>query len=305
MSSPGRLIVTPGDPLGIGPEVAVKAIVQGNFEALLVGDGAAIRAEALKHGLKLKEVGRPDREGVSLLDTSGGQEPAEVAAIRLSVHWLLAHPGALATGPIHKARLARQGFRHPGHTEFLGELCGVDSPVMAFVGGRLMVSLVTVHLPLREVAGALTMEGVLRTIRLSARALQGHFPKRVGRVAVCGLNPHAGDGGLLGDEEQRVIGPAVEQAQSEGWNVVGPISAETAFRKAALGEVDWVVAMYHDQGLAPLKLVDFGKSVNWTLGLPMVRTSVDHGTADDIAGKGIADPSSMIAAIEWANQLIR
>lgn len=305
MSSSGRLIVTPGDPMGVGPEVAVKAILQGGFPALLIGEGAAIRAQALKYGLHLKEVASPDQEGVSLLDTSAAEEPAEVAAIRLAVNWLLHHPGALATGPIHKARLAAKGFRHPGHTEFLGELCAVDAPVMAFVGGSLMVSLVTVHLPLRKVAGALTTEGVLHTIRLSARALQTHFPKRKGRVAVCGLNPHAGDGGLLGDEEIRVIGPAVELAKNEGWNVTGPISAETAFRKAALGEIDWVVAMYHDQGLAPLKLVDFGKSVNWTLGLPIVRTSVDHGTADDIAGKGIADPSSMIAAIEWAHQLIR
>jgi len=293
----GRLIVTPGDPKGVGPEVSIKALKELGCPAILVGDGPVIRRELERYGLSLGEA-------YELWDTSNAVEPPEIAAIRRSVAYLLENPGALVTGPIHKARLAAKGFHHPGHTEFLGELCGVERPVMAFVGGQLMVSLVTVHLPLRGVSDALTVEGVRHTLRCSARALRTHFPQREGRLAVCGVNPHAGDSGVLGDEEIRVIAPAVQLARAEGWQVEGPISAETAFRKAAAGEVDWVVAMYHDQGLAPLKLVDFGKSVNWTLGLPIVRTSVDHGTADDIAGQGIADSSSMIAAIRWATRLM-
>ena len=146
------------------------------------------------------------------------------------------------------------------------------------------------------------VEHVLRTVSAASRTQLGlHAP----RIAVCGLNPHAGDGGLLGREEIDHIAPAVKQAVADGIDARGPVSAEAAFRQAADGKVDWVIAMYHDQGLAPLKLVDFGRSVNWTLGLPMIRTSVDHGTADDIAGQGIADPSAMLAAIAHAERLIR
>jgi 4-hydroxythreonine-4-phosphate dehydrogenase len=174
---------------------------------------------------------------------------------------------------------------------------------MAFVGGSVRVALVTVHLPLRAVPDAITTEGVLHTITTTARALQRDLGIARPRVLVSGLNPHAGDGGVLGDEEEAVIAPAVARAQAAGIDAVGPLSAETCFLHATrLGDV--VIAMYHDQGLAPLKALDFGRSVNWTLGLPFIRTSVDHGTADDLVGTGKADASSMEAALQLADSLI-
>jgi 4-hydroxythreonine-4-phosphate dehydrogenase len=210
---------------------------------------------------------------------------------------------ALVTGPIHKARLHAAGFEYPGHTDFLGHLCGVENPVMGFVGGSLRVCLVTVHLPLSQVAQAITASRVLYTLQVANQALKDSLGIERPRLLVCGLNPHAGDQGLLGREEIEQIQPACAHAQAMGLRVEGPVSAEAAFRMMLAGQADMVVAMYHDQGLAPLKLVDFGRSVNWTMGLPIVRTSVDHGTADNIAGQGIADPSSMLAAIELARCL--
>lgn len=306
------LVITPGDPAGIGPEVAVKALAaradQGTpIDAVLIGDAEVICAEALRMGLPLYETDRvePSRAGVGLWQPRG-DEPVEVCAIRAAVAACQSgEAGALVTGPIHKERLAAQGFSYPGHTDFLGHLCGVPNPVMSFVGGTLRVALVTVHRPLRSVADAISKESVAHVLRTVARASHEQLGLSAPRIAVCGLNPHAGDGGLLGREEIDHIAPAVEAVVAEGMDARGPVSAEAAFRQAADGHVDWVIAMYHDQGLAPLKLVDFGRSVNWTLGLPMIRTSVDHGTADDIAGKGIADPSAMLAAIAHAERLIR
>ncbi len=306
------LVITPGDPAGIGPEVTVKALASRladgeAVDAVLIGDAGVLRAEAARQGLALYETSGVDRprSGIGLWQPSGA-EPVEVRAIRAAVSACQSgQADALVTGPIHKERLAAHGFAYPGHTDFLGHLCGVPNPVMAFVGGSLRVALVTVHLPLRSVADAVSqaaVEHVLRTVSAASRTQLGlHAP----RIAVCGLNPHAGDGGLLGREEIDHIAPAVKQAVADGIDARGPVSAEAAFRQAADGKVDWVIAMYHDQGLAPLKLVDFGRSVNWTLGLPMIRTSVDHGTADDIAGQGIADPSAMLAAIAHAERLIR
>jgi 4-hydroxythreonine-4-phosphate dehydrogenase len=289
-----RLVITPGDPLGIGPEVAAKALAAKPWlDVIVVGDAAAFRPWAAKHGVQMP-----------VLDTAGGTEPPEIAAIRWAVAEQLAgRVGPLVTGPIHKGRLLATGFPHPGHTDFLGALCGVERPVMAFAGGSLMVALVTVHLPLRRVADALTTDRVLHTLRTVDAALRDQLRLERRILAVCGVNPHAGEGGALGTEEIEVIGPACDAARSQGIDARGPMSAETAFRLASTGEADLVVAMYHDQGLAPLKLVDFGTSVNWTLGLPIIRTSVDHGTADDIAGQGIADPGSMIAAIDLALRL--
>jgi len=282
--------------------VVVKALAARRsdgapVQAVVYGDDAAMARAAGLVGVA--------PEWVSAGLAADGAEPIEVRAIRRAVQDVLdGRCSGLVTGPIHKARLARQGFQFPGHTDFLGHLCGVDAPVMAFVGGSVRVALVTVHLPLREVADAITLQGVLHTLRVSEVALRDQLGLARRRIAVCGLNPHAGDDGLLGGEEALVVAPAVRAAVSEGIDAVGPISAEAAFRQAVDGQVDWVVAMYHDQGLAPLKALDFGRSVNWTLGLPLVRTSVDHGTADDIAWKGIADASSMAAAIGLAEQLI-
>lgn len=294
-----RLVITPGDPLGIGPEVTAKALAAAAargepVNALVVGDASC--------GAWL------ERFGVQTpLVVPEGDEPVEVLALREAVAACrTGRAAALVTGPIHKGRLAARGFAHPGHTTFLGELCGVERPVMAFVGGAVRVALVTVHVPLGRVVDTLTIEGIVHTVRSAHRALVEQLGIVAPRLLVCGLNPHAGDGGLLGDDEIRTVAPAVAHCQAEGIDAIGPVSAEGAFRMALEGEGDLVVAMYHDQGLAPLKALDALTgvgAVNWTLGLPIVRTSVDHGTADDIAGRGIADPRSMEAAIAFAASL--
>ena len=295
------LVITPGDPIGIGPEVVAKALREGPGEVVILG-----HAEAVERWTgPLPRVDRVRRApGVRLLDTRNSESPCEVRAIRLATQACLdGRADALVTGPIHKARLHAAGFEYPGHTDFLGHLCGVENPVMGFVGGSLRVCLVTVHLPLSQVAQAITASRVLYTLQVANQSLKESLGIERPRLLVCGLNPHAGDQGLLGREEIEQIQPACVHAQAMGLRVDGPVSAESAFRMMLAGQADMVVAMYHDQGLAPLKLVDFGRSVNWTMGLPIVRTSVDHGTADNIAGQGIADPSSMLAAIELARCL--
>lgn len=295
------LAITLGDPGGIGPEVMVRALAErlqagDAVSALLVGSaeaaGRAQRILGMRHGARVLE---PQGDG-----------PVELRAIRWAVQACReGRACAMVTGPIHKARMAAAGFEYPGHTEYLAHLCGVERPVMAFVGGVLRVALVTVHLPLRQVPDALSTDAVLHTLRSAQAALVQQLGIGSPRLVVCGLNPHAGDGGLLGSEEAEIIEPALRAARAEGLNAVGPMSAEAAFLSARRGRADLVVAMYHDQGLAPLKAVDFGRCVNWTLGLPILRTSVDHGTADDIAWQGVADASSAHAAIRWAERLAR
>ena len=303
MSTP--LLSTPGDPRGVGAEVALQAARRLSLDAVWSGE----LPELLRVPPELPVVSQihEGARGLRALDPHaalGDAEPVEIAALRLAVSACVEGRGrALVTGPIHKARLAARGFQHPGHTTFLGELCGVADPVMAFVGGALRVSLVTVHLPLKRVAQAITKPLVLRTLRVSSAELSDRLGIAQPRLLVCGLNPHAGDGGLLGREELDVIAPAITAARAEGLTVEGPVSAEVAFRWMLDGRADMVVAMYHDQGLAPLKLIDFGRSVNWTLGLPIVRTSVDHGTADDLYGQNRADSASMEAAIQLALSL--
>ncbi len=295
------LLVTPGDPAGIGPEVAAKALRALDVAAILVGDAAAIERWT---GPLPRLAAVAPVEGPAIFEPAVGAEPVEVAAVRAAtLACLEGRARALVTGPIHKKRLADRGFAHPGHTGFLGALCGVPEPVMAFVSGEIRVALVTVHLPLSAVPAAITAERVRHTARTAAAALRQHLHIDRPRLLVCGLNPHAGDGGLLGSEEGEVIQPACEELRAEGLDVRGPMPAEAAFVAARSGAGDLVVAMYHDQGLAPLKVLSFGRSVNWTLGLPVVRTSVDHGTADDIAGRGLADEGSMVAAIELALSL--
>jgi len=289
--------------------VAVAALLREPVPAVLLGDAEAVQREAARQGLGLARVARLDEvgSGPTLLAPPAGDEPVELRALRFAVRACLQGRGrALVTGPIHKARLAARGFAHPGHTDFLGQLCGVRRPVMAFVGERMRVVLATVHLPLRRVPAALTPELLLHVFATTQRALTQQLGIARPRLAVCGLNPHAGDDGLLGDEERRVIAPACQLARQRlDLDLEGPMAAEAAALRTARGQAHVMVAMYHDQGLGPLKVLDFGRSVNWTLGLPMVRTSVDHGTADDIAGRGRADPGSMLAAIRLARRLSR
>lgn len=295
------LAITPGDRIGVGPELAVRVLCERReagepVRARIYGDHAAVRAAEELLGLGLGEI--------EVIDPGDSGEPVEVASIRWAVRDVRSGAcSALVTGPIHKARLAARGFGYPGHTDFLGALCGVPDPVMAFVGGSVRVALATVHLPLREVPDALTAHGILHTIAAADRALDEQLGLERRRIAVCGLNPHAGDDGLLGSEDRDVVAPAVALARERGIDAFGPVSAEHAFVAARKGACDLVVAMYHDQGLAPLKALDFGRCVNWTLGLPIVRTSVDHGTADDLAGTGTADPGSFHAAIRLAERL--
>jgi 4-hydroxythreonine-4-phosphate dehydrogenase len=206
----------------------------------------------------------------------------------------------MVTAPISKAAIRQAGCHFPGHTELLAERCGVPKVVMMLGGDRLKVCLVTTHLALREVANALSQDDIFTTLWITASAFRRFFGMVQPRLAVLALNPHAGEGGLFGDEEARLIAPAVAEAQALGIAASGPHSADTLFHFAVQGRYDAVVAMYHDQGLGPLKLLHFDDAVNVTLGLPIVRTSVDHGTAYDLAGTGTASAQSLVAAVRMA-----
>ena len=209
---------------------------------------------------------------------------------------------AMVTAPLQKSVINEAGISFSGHTEFLAELTGSDVPVMLLAADKLRVALATTHLPLKDVPGALTTDGILRVLNVLHADLASKFGIADPEIAVCGLNPHAGEGGHLGEEDEAIIKPAIDTALANGLNVRGPLPADTAFTKAG-GHADAILAMYHDQGLPVIKYAGFGEVVNVTLGLPIIRTSVDHGTALDIAGQGTADPGSLFAAVALADQL--
>ncbi|MEP6783331.1 MAG: 4-hydroxythreonine-4-phosphate dehydrogenase PdxA, partial [Acidobacteriota bacterium] len=209
---------------------------------------------------------------------------------------------AIATAPVNKLAFAQAGLEWKGHTDLLAHLCGVDHVAMMFHSSPLKVVLITVHVPLIEVSALITPELVDRTIALTVDAMHG-FGTPKPRLALAGLNPHAGEAGVIGTEDDRVLAPAVARARARGIDLAGPIPGDTVFVRASRGEFDCVIACYHDQGLIPVKLLAFGQAVNVTIGLPIIRTSVDHGTAFDIAGKGVADPGSMIAAVKLAAEM--
>ncbi len=303
-------MVTQGDPSGIGPELLLRLAASDRLRAgdVVVADPAPLRALAARfewaaRGLVALE---------PLLEPSRGQ----VAALVRGVDLVLADPTAraLVTAPIDKAACRDEGFEFPGHTEYLAARAGVDEFAMLMVGPRLRVVLATIHMALRDVPRRLAVDGIATAGRLLAQALlRRRLPGPDGLrltprpvIGVLGLNPHAGERGLLGDEERTIVGPAVEALQrwaAESRLPVefrGPLPADTAFPAHADGKLDGVVAMYHDQGLGPFKLLHMRDGVNMTLGLPFVRTSPDHGTARDIAGRGLADPSSMFAAVALA-----
>jgi 4-hydroxythreonine-4-phosphate dehydrogenase len=315
-----------GDVTGIGPEVTLKALAveaqAGDTRYLVLGDEGHLRRLNERLGLFLPlEPYSPAASG-RVLVSNPLPEPlpdnlveGSPAAARAAVAWLRAGAerclrqelDALVTAPVSKQAIIRSGQAFIGQTEFLTELAGATRSAMMLLGHDdrerwLRVALVTTHSPLKLVASEITRARVENTIELAAGACRDLGLARA-RVAVCGLNPHAGEGGELGDEETTVIGPAILAMQRRQFDVVGPMSADTLFHRAYRGDFDAVVAMYHDQGLAPLKMVAFESGVNWTLGLPFIRTSPDHGTAYDIAGQGVADPSSMLAAIHLAKQL--
>ena len=323
---PPRVVISMGDPTGIGPEVAVAALLRGGLRRsvtpILVGDlgvydaalqqlGAAVRGVAwvppapLPRGAFAVRVtsalsSRARHPGRSTADGGRAAHAAILEAVRLIGEGLA---DALVTAPISKANLAAAGLATTGHTELLAALAGGVPVRMMMAGPRLRVVLVTTHLPLAAVPTAITTPLVLETLRIADRALRKQFGLRRPRLAVAGLNPHAGDQGLFGDEEIRLIAPAVRAARRAGIDARGPLGADSAFPHALAGQFDAVVCMYHDQGLAPFKLLHFADGVNITLGLPFVRTSPDHGTAHDIAGRAIADWRSMAAALRLAASL--
>ena len=282
-----RIGITLGDPAGIGPEIVQKAASCPDITRVCqpVLYGSAHIADEF--------IGRESAEaGIS-------SYTAVEEAVRDAVDGVI---DGMATAPISKSAWALAGLPWRGHTECLAALTGAAHVRMLFYSSRLTVALSTVHIPIADVSKMLTKECLRVTIELTHKELP-HFGVDQPRLVVSGLNPHAGEEGLMGDEEQRVITPVVRECRRLGIDVSGPISGDTVFLRAAEGEFDAVIACYHDQGLIPVKLLSFGNAVNVTLGLPIVRTSVDHGTAFDIAGKGQADPSSMIAAVRLAAQL--
>ena len=289
------LLITVG--MGIGAEICrtFAAEYTGNRRIVFLG-----RKENLPN---LPETSLDGSEKLGCLSFADGEDAAEVRAIAFAAQCCLQGRAiAMTTGPINKKRLSERGFSFMGHTDFLASLCNRET-VMAFTGGKLKVALVTTHIPLMKVSQHVTTERIQKTVRLAAHHLKHDLGIQNPRFAVCGINPHAGEEGLLGDEEQKIITPTCVQLRKEGLNVCGAVSAETAFLMAQEESIDMVIAMYHDQGLAPLKAVDFGRSVNWTLGLPIIRTSVDHGTAESLVGTGKADHRSLVAAVDLALQI--
>jgi 4-hydroxythreonine-4-phosphate dehydrogenase len=278
------IAITVGDPSGIGPEIAVKAARDARVTAVC---RPVIYGEHTPAGLEAFPAGRVDAaSGKAAYD-------AIVSATRDAMAGKVA---AVVTAPINKAAFAAAGYPWPGHTDLLAHLCGVEDVAMMFWSDQLRVVLATVHVPLADVPRLLTRERLLRVLRLTAASLP-RFGLPRARIALAALNPHASEGGLIGREDLDVLAPAVAAARGEGLDVAGPFPADTVFLRASRGEFDAVVAGYHDQGLIPIKLLAFGRAVNVTLGLPIVRTSVDHGTAFDIARKGVADESSLVEAV--------
>lgn len=311
------IALTVGEPAGIGPRIAL-AVAQARPEHLvLVGDLDLLRARAAlcAPGLVLTPASarRPGAVRVAHVPlavpcTAGRPDPRNALAVLATLDhavdgWRAGRYRAIVTAPLDKGVLRRAGHDFTGHTEYLAARTGCADPVMLLVGGSLRVALVTTHLPLREVPGALSAPRIVAVVRTVERALRAWFGVPAPRIHVLGLNPHAGEGGTLGREEVDIIGPALATLRADGLDVSGPLAADTAFTPAQLAACDAVVAMYHDQGLPALKQASFGHAVNVTLGLPLVRTSVDHGVAYDVATTGPADATSLAAALELADTL--
>lgn len=332
------LLITTGEPAGVGPELTLMLAAQGRLNnTVAVGDPTLLAQRAALLALTVEiVVAAPGSQQVSSPGrlvvwpvalrapaTPGVLDPANAGyvldTLQTAVDACLAgHAAAMVTAPLHKGVIIEGGYPHfTGHTEWLRDACGVDEVVMLLATDAalhatspqwqgesdLRVALVTTHLPLRDVADAITGKRIARISRLLVADLQRQFGIALPRVAVCGLNPHAGEDGHLGREELEIITPTLQALRAEGLNVEGPFPADTLFTPRHLAGVDAVLAMYHDQGLAVLKYAGFGQAANITLGLPLVRTSVDHGTALDLAGRGIANPSSLGVAVALAQRL--
>lgn len=325
-----RLAITLGDPNGIGPEVLLKCLhdpeLTTTMAPVVIGSAHVLRvhADALGYSdLTIHAVDTiPDEvpeTGVTVLDVTGGATPdvsfgevtkeggtlAMQAVDRAVDACLDKEVAAMVTAPISKDAIAKAGYNVPGHTEFISKKTGGQQPTMMMVAGALRVGLVTAHIPISQVAEGITETAIRRKLDVMVQALKQDFAIPEPKVAVLGLNPHAGDGGVLGREEEEIIEPTVEKARADGINVHGPLPADGYFATQLNQGYDAVLAMYHDQGLVPFKALAFDRGVNYTAGLPIVRTSPDHGTAYGIAGRGMALPGSMRSAIEEAVAIAR
>jgi 4-hydroxythreonine-4-phosphate dehydrogenase len=322
--------ITMGDPCGIGPEIILKALkspaIRKIARYVIIGNKEVLgrTARSLNIPVKYSTISHisdvdDSKSSIFLLPTGefksglmklkrataeGGELSVQcvIKGINLAMN---KHIDALVTAPICKEAINLGGYGYPGHTEMLHTFSGVERVVMLMVGGKLRVAFATTHIAIKDVPQSITPEGILWTIIICNEGLKRHFGFKKPRIAVCGLNPHAGEEGIFGDEERKFIVPAIEKARKKGIYCDGPVSADTVFYKALKGAYDVVVAIYHDQGAIPLKLHVFETGVNITLGIPFVRTSPDHGTAYDIAGKGISDPRSMIEAIKTAVKMAK
>jgi 4-hydroxythreonine-4-phosphate dehydrogenase len=324
------LALTLGEPAGIGPDITIKAWLRRKELGLpafyLLGDRDVVadRAKAMGLAIELAELGPEDAAeafahalpivttGYSATATPGRPDEQSAAAALASIRQAVAdvmagRASAMVTNPIHKSVLYRAGFRHPGHTEFLAELAMTDrhapQPVMMLWSPALAVVPVTIHLALREAITQLSSELIVSTARIVVADLKSRFGLKSPRLVLSGLNPHAGEEGSLGTEEITIIAPAIERLLADGIEVRGPLPADTLFHAAARQSYDCAICMYHDQALIPIKTLAFDDAVNVTLGLPLIRTSPDHGTAFDIAGSGAANPSSLIAALRLAARM--
>jgi len=321
--------ITMGDPVGIGPEIILFALSQPDIFSIcrpfVLGDlpmlesakrytGSPVDFNLIRSPHEGKyQAGSIDVISLSELDpgkTQPGKPSARtgramvsyiIAAIDMAIQEQIS---ALVTCPINKAAMQLAGFHYNGHTELLKEKTKAGNAVMMLAGSMLRVVPVSIHMPLKAVPAFLTTEKIFETISIASHGLTEYFGLKEPRIAVAGLNPHAGEEGIFGDEEDRVIVPAVVQARKEGFDTEGPFPSDTLFYHAKNGSYDAVVCMYHDQGLIPFKMIHFNDGVNTTLGLPIIRTSVDHGTAYDIAGTGKANPGSLLAAIKMAIEQI-
>lgn len=328
----GLLAISMGCPVGVGPEIVLRFLAKRNLPEkclpVVIGDMAVLKrcAKELQTGLEINawqpgnavdadkvNVFQPGKSNIYFLDSENlkwglpDRETGRAAAAYIEEAVQLIGQGkvdGLVTCPISKQALHLGGYKFPGHTEMLAALCNTRNFGMMMAGSRLKVSLVTIHTPLGSVAGQLEKSEIRRIIELTAETLLQDFALAKPRIGVAGFNPHAGESGLFGHEEEQIIAPAVHDSFSEKWEIAGPLPPDTVFKMAYDGRFDAVVAMYHDQGLIPFKMVHFEDGVNLTMGLPMVRTSVDHGTAYDIAGKGVASAASLEAAFHMAAALV-
>lgn len=323
MSKKRPIVITPGDPAGIGPDILLKLSSQALPAPIVaVGDKKIFRERATQLHMNIQCVDydekihtqhQPNTLPIISVPTDIPCEAEKpnpklanyiIKTLTMATEGCLSHRfSALVTGPINKEIINQSGISFTGHTEFLRELTGAKKSVMLLMTNKMKVALLTTHIPLKNVPSSITEENLTSTIEIISHDLISRFGIRNPRIAICGVNPHAGEGGHIGDEEQKIMIPTINKLKQQGFNVKGPLSADTVFTPKLLNEADVILAMYHDQGLPVLKYQGFGHAINVTLGLPIIRTSVDHGTAYDIAGTGKANSESLYQAILLASQL--